>query len=81
MMDKSVSSRKDIVSLFLGIVAIHMLVISFTTESVVLIVISIIDSVIAFFLGVGTDSDYGHAGLIIGLLVFIASLILLFVVS
>ncbi|MGM0885211.1 MAG: hypothetical protein ACQEXQ_29730 [Bacillota bacterium] len=79
MMDKSVSSRKDIVSLFLGIVAIHMYVISLTTESFVLIVVSIIDSLIAFFLGIGTDSDYGHGGLIIGLLVFIASLIKLFV--
>lgn len=80
MMDRSVASRKDIVSLFLGIVAIHMYVISLTTESLVLIVVSIIDSLIAFFLGIGTDSDYGHGGLIIGLLVFLASLIKLFII-
>ncbi|NIK76418.1 hypothetical protein FHS15_001543 [Paenibacillus castaneae] len=78
-MDKFVSSKKDIISLFLGIIAIHMYVISLTTESLVLIFVSIIDSSIAFFLGIGTDSDYGHGGLIIGLLIIIVSLITLFV--
>jgi hypothetical protein len=79
MMGKAVSNRKDIVSLILGIIAVHMYVISLTTESLILMIVSIIDSLIAFLLGIGTDSDLGHGGLIMGLLIFIASLITLFV--
>lgn len=80
MMGKTVSNKKDIVSLFLGIIALHMYVISLTTESIILIIVSVIDSLIAFLLGIGTDSDLGHGGLIMGLFIFIVSLITLFVI-
>ena len=80
MMGKTVSNRKDIVSLFLGIIALHMYVISLTTGSIILLIMSIIDSLIAFLLGIGTDSDSGHGGLIMGLIMFIVSLITLIVI-
>lgn len=79
-MNKTITNYKDIISLFLGIVAIHMYVISLTTESFILMIVSLIDSLIAFLLGIGTDSDYGHGGLIIGMIFFLVSLLTIFVI-
>ncbi|HIW32808.1 MAG TPA: hypothetical protein IAA29_08470 [Candidatus Paenibacillus intestinavium] len=81
MENKRNLAHKGIVALILGIIAIHMYIIGFITQSVILISISAIDALIAFLLGITTDNDYGHAGLIIGLLVLIILVITLFIVN
>ena len=80
MSEPILNSKKDFLSLIIAILAIHMYVIGIATQSISLIVVSAVDGLIAFLLGIRTNSDYGHAGLIIGLIILGISLITLFVV-
>jgi len=77
----NLNSNKDFLSLILAILAIHMYVIGIATQSISLIVVSAVDALIAFLLGIRTNSDYGHAGLIIGMIILGISLITLFFIS
>ncbi|MBB3111731.1 hypothetical protein FHS18_003799 [Paenibacillus phyllosphaerae] len=67
-------SKRDIIALFLAILAVHMYIIGLTTGFINLFVISAIDSITAFILGIVTKSNYGHGGAVIGILIFLTSL-------
>jgi hypothetical protein len=61
-----------------AIIAIHLLIIGIVVHSKSLVFVSGLDSLLAIILGLKTDSNLGHAGIIIGIFGLILSLVVFF---
>lgn len=67
-------SFKSIFSLVLAVISLHFIVLSFVIPSRTTIVIAGLDAIMAMILGLRTDDNVGHAGLVLGIVLFLVTL-------
>ncbi|KIL36309.1 hypothetical protein SD71_08550 [Cohnella kolymensis] len=71
------SSMRAIVAVILSIFSLHILFISYIIQSLPLLFLSMVDSIIAIVLGISSDTKLGHASVIAGILMVLICIFLL----
>jgi len=74
---QEISGNRDIIAFVLALIGIHVVIVGFITGSVILACISFVDGITAMQLGLKTNSNTGHAGILIGIITMIAAAVLI----